>query len=103
MISRHWTCLTRADAADSYERHLRNEIFPGMREIPGFRSATVLRKDREEGTAFRIVTEWESLEAVRAFAGDPVERAVVPEEAQRLMIRFDDRVTHYEVRDRLTG
>ena len=48
-----------------------------------------------EGTEFRIVTVWESLDAVRAFAGDEVELAVVPELVQRMMVRFDPRVTHY--------
>jgi heme-degrading monooxygenase HmoA len=101
MISRHWTCVTDPDAGDAYEDYLRTRTFPGLAEFPGFLSATILRRERDEGSAFRIVTEWASMEAIRAFAGDDVENAVVPEAAQVLMIRFDKRVMHYEVRARI--
>jgi heme-degrading monooxygenase HmoA len=101
MISRHWSCVTDPDAGDAYEKYLRTSTFPGLAELPGFLSATILRREHDEGSAFRIVTEWESMDAVRGFAGDDVETAVVPEAAQVLMIRFDKRVVHYEVRERV--
>lgn len=101
MISRHWTCVTDPDAGDAYEKYLRTKTFPGLAEIPGFLTATILRREYDEGSAFRIVTEWASMDAVRAFAGDDIERAVVPEVAQVMMSRFDKRVVHYEVRARV--
>ena len=103
MISRHWTCVTDPDAGDAYEDYLRTKMFPSFAEIPGFVSATILRREHDEGPAFRIVTEWDSMDAIRAFAGDDVETAVVPEAAQVMMIRFDRRVVHYEVRERAGG
>jgi heme-degrading monooxygenase HmoA len=97
MISRHWTCVTRPESAADYERHLRAETFPAIREIDGFRSAAILRRDVPDGVAYRIVTEWESMDAIRAFAGEDPEEAVVPEKVRAWMIRFDKRVVHYEV------
>ena len=98
MISRHWTCVLHADAAEAYERHLRDETFVGVREIPGFRSASILRRETPEGMAYRIVTEWDSMDAIRAFAGYDAEAAVVPEKVRPWMLRFDERVVHWEVR-----
>jgi len=98
MISRHWTCVTHREGAEQYERHLLTETFPAIREIEGFMSASILRRDVRDGVAYRIVTEWTSMDAVRAFAGADADTAVVPEKVHPLMIRFDERVEHYEVR-----
>jgi heme-degrading monooxygenase HmoA len=92
MISRHWTCVTHRDGAEQYERHLLTETLPAIREIEGFMSASILRRDVHDGVAYRIVTEWTSMEAVRAFAGADADTAVVPEKVHPLMIRFDERV-----------
>ena len=83
--------------ADAYVRHLKTETLPRLSTIPGFVSATVHRRPVEMGTEFQVVTLWESLAAIAAFAGEDVEAAVVPEAAQAMMTRFDRRVTHYEV------
>ena len=61
--------------------------------------ASVLSRSVPGGTEFRIVTEWESLEAIRAFAGSRVEAAVVPSQVQELMASYDSEVVHYEIRD----
>lgn len=95
MIERHWSGIVRSDRADDYVRHLDGETFPGLRAIPGFVRSRILRSDVEEGTEFRIVTVWDSLDSIRAFAGDDVEVAVVPDVVQRMMVRFDARVVHY--------
>lgn len=78
MISRHWTCVIHPESTDAYERHLREETFVAVREIPDFRSAAILRRETVDGMAYRIVTEWDSMDAIRAFAGDDAEEAVVP-------------------------
>ncbi|MEX2472010.1 MAG: antibiotic biosynthesis monooxygenase [Gemmatimonadota bacterium] len=98
MISRHWTCVTHPESAADYERYLRTQMFKAMEKIDGFRSAVILRRDTPEGLVYRVVTEWASMDAIRAFAGEDVETAVVPEKVRPWMIRFDDRVVHYEVR-----
>ena len=97
MIARHWRGLAKADRADAYVAHLRQETFPAIRKLPGFKSASILRRDVPEGVEFLIVTTWESLEAIRAFAGANIEAAVVPEKAQEMMLDYDRFVRHYDV------
>lgn len=100
MIARHWTGFAPADKADDYERYLLEHTFPELEAIDGFRGGSILRAETGEGVAFRVITEWTSLDHVRAFAGDDVERAVVPDAAAEMLVRFDRKVTHYEVRYR---
>jgi heme-degrading monooxygenase HmoA len=97
MTSRHWKGTVKPNMADAYVRHLKTETLPQLSAVPGFVSATILRRPVEEGTEFQVVTLWESLTAIAAFAGEDVEVAVVPATAQAMMTEFDRRVTHYEV------
>jgi heme-degrading monooxygenase HmoA len=99
MISRHWTAVAKPGQAEAYRRHLVNDTFPQLANIPGFLRASVLSRSVPGGTEFRVVTEWESLEAIRAFAGSSVEAAVVPPLVQELMARYDSVVVHYEVQE----
>ena len=59
--------------------------------------ASILRRNVERGVEFLVVTQWQSLDAIRRFAGNDVESAVVPDEVQQMMIEYDRRVRHYEV------
>jgi heme-degrading monooxygenase HmoA len=99
VISRHWRATTRPGQAEAYVAYLRREIWPRLAAIPGFIRATVLRREVADGTEFRVVTEWESLDAIRAFAGADLEVAVVPDVVQGMMVRFDRQVAHYQVAD----
>ena len=99
MISRHWTAVARAGEAERYVRHLQTAIFPQLSAIPGFVRAAILRREVDGGTEYRVVTEWESLIAIRVFAGHDPEAAVVPAAVQAMMLRYDARVAHYEVAD----
>jgi heme-degrading monooxygenase HmoA len=97
MISRQWIGVARPEAADRYVSHLKEETFPQLRRIAGFRSADILRRNVAEGVEFRIVTTWESLDAIRKFAGDNPEVAVVPDAVQAMMVTYERTVAHYEV------
>jgi heme-degrading monooxygenase HmoA len=97
MISRHWKGITRRDQADAYISHLKRETLPALRVIPGFVEASILRRDVAAGAEFQIITVWESLEAIRAFAGEDAEVAVVPHVARDMMVEFEERASHYEV------
>jgi hypothetical protein len=96
MIGRLWHGWTTRENADRYEELLRTEILPGIRRVPGYEGAYLLRKDGEAETEFITLTFFENMEAVRAFAGEDCEVAVVPPEARELLSRFDRRSTHYE-------
>lgn len=97
MISRHWKGIARPGQADAYIHHLRTETFPRLAAIPGFVRASILRRPVAAGTEFQIVTLWESMESIEAFAGVRVDDAVVPPFVQELMASFDSHVAHYEI------
>ena len=65
--------------------------------MSGFRGAQLLRRDESGEAAFTSVTWFTDLAAVRDFAGDDYERAVVEEAARAALSRWDERVSHHEV------
>ena len=99
MIGRMWRGWTTPDDAAGYERLLRDEIFPGIaaRAIPGYRGIELLRRRTGETVEFATLMWFESLDAVRAFAGPDYEVAVVPPKARALLLKFDSRSAHYDV------
>ena len=97
MISRQWRGLAKAVCAQAYVEHLRTETFPTIAALPGFVSASILRRIVPRGVEFLIVTQWTSVEAIRGFAGSDPETAVVPEKVREMMIEYDHIVRHYEV------
>ena len=101
MISRIWHGYTTADKAGAYENLLKSEIFSGIksRQIPGYRGIQLLRRDIGAEVEFVTVMWFDSLDAVRLFAGEDFEAAVVPAAARALLSRFDARSQHYEVRE----
>ena len=100
MICRIWHGWTTPADADAYERLLRTEIFHGIagRRIPGYHGIELLRRPADGSVEFVTLMWFDSLDAVRAFAGDDYETAVVPPAARALLERFDARSAHYEVR-----
>ncbi len=98
MISRHWTGVTKPENANAYIAHLEQDTFKLLMTLSGFIDASILKRDIAEGTEFLIVTTWHSLEAIKAFTGAAdIDRAVVPQVARDMMIRFDEKVKHYEI------
>lgn len=99
MISRIWHGWTNRENADAYEKLLRTEIFTNIadRSIEGYRGIHLLRRNVEDGVEFMTIMWFDSLDAVRKFAGEDYETAVVPPAAEQLLSRFDNRSTHYQV------
>lgn len=100
MISRIWHGWTTPANADTYEALLKSEIFAGIgdRKIPGYRGIQLFRRDLGTEVEFVTVMWFDSLDAVRVFAGEDYEVAVVPPKARAVLARFDARSQHYEVR-----
>lgn len=96
MITRVWRGWAPAERAHEYERHYRSEVLSVLRGVPGFEGARLLRRTTGEETEFVSLTFFDSLDAVRAFAGPDYEVAVVADEAREVLARFDDHVSHYE-------
>jgi heme-degrading monooxygenase HmoA len=97
VIARTWSGSARPEQADAYVAHLRERTFPELASIPGHRGAYVLRRPRPAIVEFSVITFWESLEAVAAFAGPDAEAAVVPAAAQALLVSYDARAAHWDV------
>jgi heme-degrading monooxygenase HmoA len=97
VIARIWHGWTAPENADAYEEFLRTKMFPSIHRVPGYLGADLLRSDDQGEVAFVTITRFESLAAVRAFAGEDYERAVVEPEARQLLARFDERSEHYEI------
>lgn len=100
MISRIWHGWTTPENADAYEQLLRTEIFHGIarRNVRGYRGIELLRRALGSTVEFVTIMWFDSLDDVRAFAGPDYEIAVVPPRARELLLRFDERSAHYEVR-----
>jgi heme-degrading monooxygenase HmoA len=97
MITRVWRGWAETGIADRYQHHYEAAVLPELRRIAGFRGARLLRREDGGLTEFVSLTDFDDLDAVRAFAGADHEAAVVAEEAQRVLVRYEDRVTHHEV------
>lgn len=99
MISRIWHGWTTHENADAYEALLRAEVLSGIaaRQIAGYQGAHLLRRELNAEVEFVTILWFDSLAAVRRFAGEDYEAAVVPPAARRLLARFDAHSAHYEM------
>jgi hypothetical protein len=98
MIARVWKGWTKIDNADAYEKLLREVVYPGLQTIDGYRDGYIIRQDGPEEAEFVTVNLFDSLEAVRAFAGSDYEAPVFEPEARRLLSRVEPIARHYEVK-----
>lgn len=115
MIVRTWSATATSAGAESYSRYFAGTLLPQLRTLPGFEGAYLLRRDlfaadnsaadnsaadkKGEHDTVELTTHtfWESLEAIRAFAGDDVARSVVEPEAQAMLASFDPTAAHRTV------
>jgi len=95
MIVRVWRGQAPVASADAYERHVTQQVFPGLAGIRGYHGAEVLRRETSDGIEFIVMTYWESLEAIQKFAGPRAETAVVTPEARALLSNFEAFARHY--------
>jgi antibiotic biosynthesis monooxygenase (ABM) superfamily enzyme len=97
MIERVWRGWIARDKAAAYSDFLQHRFLPSAHAIPGYRGARVLRRDIGDEVEFMTITHFDSLDAIRAFAGYELDRAHVASEARELLTRWDERVAHYEI------
>ena len=97
MIARLWRGQATNAQADAYFRHVTGTVFPSLKDLAGHRGAWLLRRQAEGQTEFLALTLWESLDSIRAFAGDDIATAIVEPEARAVLADFDDFARHYEV------
>lgn len=99
--SRTWKGVVAKDDGDAYAAYMQQTGLPAYAETPGNRGIWMLRRDLDDRCEFMMVTMWESLEAVRAFAGEDYETAVFYPEDDRFLISRDPTAAHYHVAEHL--
>jgi len=97
VIARMWRGWAPLATADDYQRHYESEVSNHLRSVNGFRGARLLRQDNGHEVMFTSIAFFTGLDAIRAFAGDDYEQAVVEADARRALSRWDERVSHHEV------
>jgi len=98
MIARIWRGWTKAEDADAYEKLLREVVYPGLKHISGYQGGYIFRQEHNGETEFVTMNLFESLEAVKAFAGSEYEVPVFEPEARRLLSKVEPIARHYDVR-----
>ena len=97
MIARIWRGRTRADTADEYVDYVHKTGVKQHRRTPGNHGSMILKKLDGDEAEFLVVSLWESLDAVRAFAGERPEVAVYYPEDEKFLLEFEPEVRHYQV------
>ena len=97
MIIREWRGYAALARADAYPAHYRGSLLPELRRIPGFLGASLSQRHLADGVEFLLLTRWQSLDAIRAFAGDDLNVAVVEPAGAAALVSYDRTVRHYEV------
>lgn len=97
MIERHWKGIAGKESKATYIQYLNENTFAYLQSLAGFIASKILTREVAQGIEFLVITSWASMEHIKAFAGDQIEVAVVPQNVADLMISYDPFVTHYRV------
>jgi antibiotic biosynthesis monooxygenase (ABM) superfamily enzyme len=100
MIFRIWHGWTTPENADTYENLLKKEIFPEIasKKVSGYREIQLLRRRLSNEIEFITIMQFDSLDAVKQFAGEDYEKSYVPDKAKKVLSRHDARSQHYEMK-----
>ncbi|WP_395679250.1 antibiotic biosynthesis monooxygenase family protein [Dokdonella sp.] len=102
MIARIWRGITLAEKADAYIARLNETGLKDYANTPGNRGVTVLRRVQGEHSEIVLISLWDSMEALRAFAGENPERSVYYPEDENYLLEMEPLVRLYEVADTTT-
>jgi heme-degrading monooxygenase HmoA len=98
MIARLWRgWAATIENADLYQEFLRSTFLPAAYAITGFKGASVLRRNVGSEVEFTTITRFESVQAIKQFAGEDYEAAHVAPRARELLCRFEQRCVHHEL------
>jgi antibiotic biosynthesis monooxygenase (ABM) superfamily enzyme len=99
MVARIWHGWTKPENATAYEDMLREEIFPSItaRNIKGYRGAELFINEGVDEVEFVTLLRFDSMDAVKEFAGADESKPVIYPKAETLLMRMDDRSRHYRV------
>lgn len=97
MIARVWHGYTKPEHADAYEAMLKPEVLPGISKVKGYIGSCLLRRVAGDEIEFITIMLWDSIDSIRAVAGQDYETAVIPEERRRYLAHHDAKSAHYEI------
>ncbi|MCB0795931.1 MAG: antibiotic biosynthesis monooxygenase [Flavobacteriales bacterium] len=102
-IIRTWKGWTTREDAPIYEEMLIKEVFPAVKQkgVDGLEKVSISTADKEDEVEFFLVLQFDSLEAVKKFAGENYRQAYIPENAQRVLKRYDRMAEHFELQEEL--
>jgi heme-degrading monooxygenase HmoA len=98
MIARIWRGVVSADRAEEYLAYVNATGVPEYRATPGNRGVLVLQREEAERAEFVLISFWDSFDAIRAFAGEAVERARYYPKDHEFLLEMEATVRHFEVR-----
>ena len=98
MIARVWKGWTKDENADAYEKLLQEVVYPGLQKINGYHGGYIFRQDGKDETEFVAVNLFESLDAVKVFAGSDYDVPVFEPEARHLLSKVEPIARHYDVK-----
>jgi heme-degrading monooxygenase HmoA len=97
MIARMWRGAVRRQDGDAYARYMQATGIAGYARTPGNRAVLMLRRDVGDRCEFVMLSLWDSMEAVTAFAGPAPDKAVFYPQDDRYLVERDLTVQHYQV------
>ena len=97
MLVREWSATATQDGAAAYRAHFDEVVLPALHGLPGFVRATLLTRYDGDFWKIRVLTVWQNLDAVRAFAGADAEGARVELAAQAVLASYDTRAVHWNL------
>ena len=97
MIARMWRGWTKPGDAAGYEAVFNTVVLRHLHSVSGCKKAFLFRRKLGDEVEFAVLTMFSSIEAIKNFAGEDYESAVISDEARKVLSRFDSRVIHYEV------
>ena len=102
-IIRTWKGWTSIENAPVYEEMLINEVFPTVKKkgVHGLEKVSISTRTLKEEVEFFLVLQFDSIDAVKIFAGEDYEKAYIPENARKVLNRFDTTTEHFELKEEL--
>jgi heme-degrading monooxygenase HmoA len=97
MIARIWRCTVSVERLLEYLEHFQQSVYVDVKKLKGFKKVKILQRDMDGAVELTVISFWESLDAIRSFAGENVETAVVAPAAQAILLTFETTVTHHKV------
>jgi len=97
MIARIWRCTVTREKLPAYLEYFQRSVYAEVKKIKGFKKVKILERETEGAVELTVISFWDSLDAIRAFAGENIETAVVAPTAQAILMSFETTVTHHKV------